>query len=155
MQAVIKSQESVPVLNPCRSARRKGAAVLLSHFQKAQGPRKILSTGDILFMAWIYCSPVCAGSCWFRLTALSLSSWFERGHPVFVRVHIKALTLSEERQPIALKCVIVFLLWNDSHTLYPPAFLIITGHSEKLWLDVAEIRLIYFPLLNFFFAICT
>lgn len=66
------------------------------------------------------------------LPRLSLSSWFERGHPVSVRVHVKALTLFEERQPIALKCVIVFLLWNDSHTLYPPAFLIITGHSEKL-----------------------
>lgn len=152
---ITKRQESVPLLNPCRSVRPKGAAVLPPRFQKAQGPRKVLSTGGILFTAWIYCSSVRAGSCWFRLTASSvsiISVW--RGHPVFIRVHDKALTLFEERQPMALRCVIIFLLRDDSHTLYPSASRIIPGHWEKLWLDAAEIRLVYFPLLNLFFTIC-
>lgn len=61
---------------------------------------------------------VLASAGFVLLPLLSLSSPFERGHPVFIRVHVGALTLLEERQPVPLKCVIIFLPLNDSHTLF-------------------------------------
>lgn len=86
--------------------------------------RKLRSLGRLYieeaFCLWLGFSAVLSGLAaagFILLPRLCLSSRFERGHPVSIRVHIKALTLSEERQPIALKCVIIFLLQDDSHAL--------------------------------------
>lgn len=86
------------------------------------------------FCLWLrFTAAVCvlASAGFVLLPPLSLSSQFERGHPVFIRVCVRALTLLEERQTVALKCVIIFLLLDDSHTIFPASW-IVMGHEEKL-----------------------
>lgn len=107
-------------LSACRSARSEVQQCYCCAFRKcrALGGFEVQEA----FCLWLrFTAALCvlASAGFILLPRLSLSSQFERGHPVFIRVHVRALTLLEERQPVALKCVITFLLLDGGHTIFP------------------------------------
>lgn len=110
----------VASLTPYRSARSKVQQCCCHVFTKCRGLGRFeLQEAFCLWLGFTAALCLLAPAGFVLLPHLSLSSQFERGHPVFIRVHVRALTLLEERQPVTLKHVIIFLLLDDSHTIFP------------------------------------
>lgn len=110
-------------LIPCRSARSKLQQCFCCAFRKCRGLGRFeVQEAFCLWLGFTAALCVLAPAGFVLLPHLSLSSEFESGHPVFFRVHVRALILLEEGQPVTLKCVIILTLCNS------PASWIIMGH---------------------------